>query len=138
MKKLTGKEIIESILKELNIKAPTFSSKIKVDYSRIYDIQRGRTKKISSDVANAIINAYPMFDTTWILNGEGEMLKKCLDYDNINKERLNLQLENGEKYVPYFLYKEQLDKNDKLVEEIGRLKNLLEKNGIDYSKAISS
>lgn len=72
---MTGKEKIESILAELGIKAPTFASNIGVKYQRILDIQNGKTKKISGDVANAIKLKYPQFDITWLLTGEGEMLK---------------------------------------------------------------
>lgn len=72
---MTGKEKVESILAELEVKAPTFASNIGVKYQRILDIQNGKTKKISGDVANAIKLKYPQFDITWLLTGEGEMLK---------------------------------------------------------------
>lgn len=74
MNKLSGKEIIEGILSELGIKAPTFASNIGVDYQRIFDIQREKTKKISSSVANSIITHYPQFNIQWLLSGEGDML----------------------------------------------------------------
>ncbi len=71
----TGKEIISLILKELGIKAPTFANNIGVKYQRILDIQNGKTKKVSSTVADAIIERYPQFNRIWLLTGEGEMLK---------------------------------------------------------------
>ena len=56
--KKSGSEIIEQILTELDIKAPTFSTNIGIEYQRIYDIQRGKTKKISGAVASAIVYKY--------------------------------------------------------------------------------
>ena len=70
-----GKEVIALILKELGVKAPTFANSIGVKYQRILDIQNGKTKKVSSTVADAIIEKYPQFNKIWILTGEGEMLK---------------------------------------------------------------
>lgn len=72
---MTGEEIINKVLDELKIKAPTFAEQIGVLYQRIFDIQRGKTKKISSQLANAIIKIYPQFNLQWLLTGEGEMLK---------------------------------------------------------------
>lgn len=70
---MSGEEIINQILEELNMKAPTFAEQIGVLYQRIFDVQRGKTKKISSQLANAIIKAYPQFNITWLLTGEGQM-----------------------------------------------------------------
>lgn len=71
---MTGEEIINKILEELNMKAPTFAEQIGVLYQRIFDVQRGKTKKISSQLANSIIKAYPQFSLTWLLTGEGNMI----------------------------------------------------------------
>ncbi len=75
--KKSGKEIIEQILTELDIKAPTFSTNIGVEYQRINDIQRGKTKKISGAVASAIAHKYPQFNLKWLLTGEGDMFKEA-------------------------------------------------------------
>lgn len=75
MNRLNGKEIIELILTNLDIKAPTFASNIDVEYQRVFDIQRGKTKKISGDLANKIVNVYPDINLSWLLTGEGDMLK---------------------------------------------------------------
>lgn len=70
----TGKNIINLILNELGIKAPTFANRIGVKYQRILDIQNGKTKKVSPVVAQSIIESFPQFNKVWILTGEGEML----------------------------------------------------------------
>lgn len=72
---MSGSEIIESILNELGLKAPTFASNIEVKYQRIFDIQNGKTKKVSGELAKKIVGRYPQFSLSWILTGEGSMLK---------------------------------------------------------------
>ena len=68
---MQGKDIIELILSDLGIKAPTFANSIGLKYQRILDIQSGKTKKISSTVADAIIEKYPQYSKVWLLTGEG-------------------------------------------------------------------
>lgn len=72
---MQGSEKINEILLNLSIKAPTFAKRIGVKYQRILDIQSGKVKKISGELANYIINTYPQFDINWLLTGEGSMLK---------------------------------------------------------------
>jgi hypothetical protein len=72
---MQGFEKINEILLNLGIKAPTFAKRIGVKYQRILDIQSGKVKKISGELANYIINTYPQFDINWLLTGEGSMLK---------------------------------------------------------------
>lgn len=72
--KNVSQEIIDKILELLGIKAPTFASNIDVAYQRIYDIQRGKTQRISTELADKIISSYPQFNLAWLLSGEGEML----------------------------------------------------------------
>lgn len=71
---MTGQEIINKVLEELGLKAPTFAESIGVTYQRIFDLQKGKVKKVSSSVANSIINKYNQFNLSWLLTGEGEML----------------------------------------------------------------
>ena len=72
---MQGSEKINEILLNLGIKAPTFAKRIGVKYQRILDIQSGKVKKMSGELANYIINTYPQFDINWLLTGEGSMLK---------------------------------------------------------------
>ena len=71
---MTGQEIRNKVLEELDLKAPTFAESIGVTYPRIFDLQKGKVKKVSSSVANSIINKYNQFSLSWLLTGEGEML----------------------------------------------------------------
>lgn len=75
---MEGQKKIEFILTELGIKAPTFANNIGLKYQRILDIQIGKTKKISGEVANAIHNTYPQFSTQWLLTNDGDAPTKPL------------------------------------------------------------
>lgn len=49
---LTGQNKINLILDHVGIKAPTFAKHIGVKYQRILDIQNGKVKNISAEVAS--------------------------------------------------------------------------------------
>lgn len=72
---MDGSFIINLILNDLGIKAPTFAKNIGVNYQRILDIQRGKTKKISDALASVIIEKYPQYNRIWLLTGDGERFK---------------------------------------------------------------
>lgn len=84
---MEGQKKIEFILTELGIKAPTFANNIGLKYQRILDIQIGKTKKISGEVANAIHNTYPQFSTQWLLTNDGDALNTPLPL-TVNEESL--------------------------------------------------
>lgn len=77
---MTTPEIIETILLNENLKPATFAKSIGVTPTQIYDLQSGKTKKISSLIANKIARAYPAYVVNWLLSGEGDMLRK--DFQN--------------------------------------------------------
>lgn len=41
----------------------------------LYDVAAGRTKTLSADLCRKIVTAFPEFNYTWLLTGEGDMLK---------------------------------------------------------------
>ena len=75
MGKLDAQQVIQNLLDHLGIKAPTLASEVDVLYRRVYDIQSGKTRKVSGDLANKIIARYPDISLHWLLTGEGEMLR---------------------------------------------------------------
>lgn len=70
-----GREIINEVLEYIGVKAPTLASEIDVKYSRIQNVQLGKAKKISLDLANKICAAYPEISKAYLLKGEGELLR---------------------------------------------------------------
>ena len=74
----TGAIIIEKLLLHLGMKAGSFSKKLGYDRpQKIYDIQKGKTKYISVEVAEDIIKAFPNINKVWLLTGEGEMFNNA-------------------------------------------------------------
>jgi len=92
---MNSREKIKSILYELNIKAPTLAKNIGVVYQRIYDLQSGKTKKISGDVANAINFKYPQFTISWLLDS-------IIENDQNEKQKLMPIINNEKRGVPYY------------------------------------
>lgn len=80
---MQGSDIIKLILNDLGVKAPTFAKSIGLQYQRILDIQNNKTKKISTTVADCIVEKYPQYSRTWLLTGEGEMYVKGREKDAI-------------------------------------------------------
>lgn len=74
---MTAQEKIEKILMYLNINAKVFSEDL--GYVRpqiIYDIQKGKTKRISEELASKIVSVFPDISKSWLLADEGDMLKE--------------------------------------------------------------
>ena len=70
------KEVILKLLDYSKLNAKQFSEKLGKKRSQaIYDIISGKTKRISEKLASQIISEFPEINRTWLLTGEGEMLK---------------------------------------------------------------
>lgn len=71
-------ERIEAIMKHGHHKnAKALSVALGMNSAQVfYDIQSGKVKSISSQLANKIILVYPEFNMGWLLTGQGEMLNK--------------------------------------------------------------
>ena len=121
---LTGQNKINLILDHVGIKAPTFAKNIGVKYQRILDIQKGKVKNISAEVASRIIDAYPQFNIEWLLTGEGEMLNSETKEPNSNEEDMQMKeliaafRENRE------MLAEALDQNSRLIGVIERMQGI--------------
>jgi len=73
---MSGADIICKLLIQYRLNPKSFSEKIGLDRPQaIYDIQNGKTKNISAKMADKIISAFPEIDRSWLLTGEGNMLK---------------------------------------------------------------
>lgn len=68
--------IIDRVLKAVGLNAPTFAKTIGVNYQRIFDLQRGRVKKIHPEIVRKIIEKWPNMNANFIYTGEGEVMLK--------------------------------------------------------------
>ena len=70
------KEVIIKLLEHSKLNVKQFSEKLGMKRAQaIYDIMSGKTRRISEKLANQIISEFPEINRSWLLTGEGEMLK---------------------------------------------------------------
>lgn len=73
---MNASEKIEKLLEYLEINAKVLSEKLGYERPQIiYDIQKGKTKRISEDLACKITSVYSEVSKSWLLADEGEMLR---------------------------------------------------------------
>lgn len=78
----SGSEILAILLSKLNLSAYQLALNCKYERPQaVYDVQNGKTKKISTAMARKIISAYPNVNIEFLLNGEGEVFKSNIISD---------------------------------------------------------
>lgn len=83
----TTAEIINFILEKEEIKAAAFAKSVGMVPTQIYDLQKGKTKKISGEIADKIISVYPKYNRIWLLTGEGEIIRHPKEESKVNAEQ---------------------------------------------------
>ncbi|WP_165021543.1 helix-turn-helix transcriptional regulator [Dysgonomonas sp. ZJ279] len=77
--KTIGSIILNSILANEKINANQFAESIGLSRTQpIYDILNGKVKKITPNYARKILSVYSHYDYSWLISGEGKMLKQDL------------------------------------------------------------
>ena len=71
-----GARVLARVLAHIGIKSPTLANNVGVEYKRVQNVETGKTKKVSGDLASKIVARYPEFSLDWLLTGEGPMLKE--------------------------------------------------------------
>lgn len=69
-----ARAIIDNLLKALGLTAPKFAEEIGINYQRVFDLQRGRTKKFNPGVVNKICDRFPQVNKSYLYTGEGEVI----------------------------------------------------------------
>ncbi len=124
---------IEKMMDELGIKAPTFAKNVKVGYQQIFDIQSGRVKSISGNLAQKINKVYPQYTLEWLLSPPVKKEKKIVKQgvQNTNRTIDNSPnedaLKKGQLDILLSLYENLLKENAKLNNRIGELENELKR-----------
>lgn len=121
---------IEEMLAYLNINAKAFSEKLGYERPQIiYDILKGKTKRISEDLAIKIISVFPMIRKSWLLADEGEMIYAPINQE-INGDH-NTQVAGNNNHVnsPATL--------DKAIDEIAAQRKLVEKSQEQIDRLLS-
>lgn len=69
---------LENLINYLSLNGKQFATSIGLDRpDRIYHVIQGRNR-ISPDLAKRILQKYPEVNSSWLLTGEGEMLKNTI------------------------------------------------------------
>lgn len=72
---MTPAEVLDILIKSLEMNPKTFSEALGFDRPQaIYDILNGKTKSVSSRVANKILSVFPEINRSWLLTGQGCMV----------------------------------------------------------------
>lgn len=72
---IDSKDILAGILSELGQNTREFSDNLGYSLTKLYDVQRGKTKRLSDELIELILEKYPRFNKVWLMTGEGEMLR---------------------------------------------------------------
>lgn len=73
---MTAQERIMAILEALNIGPIELANVTGLHRNRIFDLSRGKVKKISIEVADAISGRFPAVNKDWLLYEQGDMMLK--------------------------------------------------------------
>ena len=77
--------VISKLLKYSGLNAKAFSEKIGLERPQaIYDLLKGKTKSISPAMKNKILSVYTEINPSWLLTGEGEMLRTTSEENSSN------------------------------------------------------
>lgn len=126
-KNVNAREIIANVLAELGMNAPSFSTATGIAYQRIFDLQRGRTKKFNPGVVNMICAAFPTINKAYLYTGEGPVFTtdKPHELDNSIGGNVTSSDEIAKMLNKVLDLSKQVTDKDKAVEE--KMQKLLEK-----------
>lgn len=68
------RRIIADVLAAVGLTAPKFAEALGINYQRIFDLQRGRTKKFNPNIAALICDKFPQINKSYLFTGEGNVL----------------------------------------------------------------
>ena len=99
--------------------APSFATATGIAYQRIFDLQRGRTKKFNPGVVNMICEAFPSINKAYLYTGEGSVLSsgKPQELDNSIGGNITSQDEIAKMLNKVLDLSKQINDKDRVVEE---------------------
>jgi|GEM_PF-2418409 len=94
-------EIVNEIIRNEGLNPKQFADSIGITPTQVYDLQKGRTKKISEDIAGKIISVYSNYSKVWLLTGEGDKYNISVDkVDESIENSISSLMEPHESYYP--------------------------------------
>lgn len=108
---MTGADVIDKLLEYYNLNGKTLSEKIGLARPQlIYDLQHGKIKSVSPKLSMKIISVFPEINRSWLLSGEGEMLKGAVTPQQPETNPKN------DMTIEEFI--KELERRDKQIEEL--------------------
>lgn len=120
---MLGIKVINAILEKEELKAATFAKSIGITPTQVYDLLSGKTKKISIDLSNKILDVYPQYSKSWLLTGEGSMLIE----DSIVPESTTVDQDDDDRQELIKIIEELRKENSRLVETNERLSRVVDR-----------
>lgn len=77
-------DVVKLIAENEKMSVAQLAQSIGKPAANLYDIQSGKLKGVSEKLAQLFIETYPYYSKSWIMTGEGEMLKPQPQYGNIS------------------------------------------------------
>lgn len=71
---MKASEIIEKVIEYSGLNPAEFAKRVGLNPQNIYDIQKGKTKKLSGNIRTKIKLSYPEFNEMWLIDGRDQML----------------------------------------------------------------
>lgn len=101
---MTASEKISEMLKHLGLNAKTFAERLGYERPQvIYDIQKGKTKRISTELADKITSVFTDVNRSWLLADEGVMLKISEpEKENLNPVISKSAVEGRAHMIPFY------------------------------------
>lgn len=125
---MTASDKIEKLLDYLEINAKVLSEKLGYDRPQIiYDIQKGKTRRISEDLAIKIVSVFSEISKSWLLADEGEMLKSSVS-QSANGNNVTQVAGNGNRV-------NNTSSLDKALDEIAEQRKLVAKSQEQITKS---
>lgn len=118
---VNAREIIANVLDALGMNAPSFSKATGIAYQRIFDLQRGRTKKFNPGVVNMICKAFPQINKNYLYTGEGEVITSGVPADLIADPNISSHNASGVMAKAMSLMQQVMEKDRKLDEKSSAL-----------------
>lgn len=127
---LSTPEIINKILHFYHLNPKNFAENIGTSSTQIYDLIKGRIKKISPEMASKIIESYPSISRNFLLTGEGDMFRDSnnISHNNVGGDLLGngaMKIQSDEITRLSVAIEKLTETNQKQTEQISLLLNML-------------
>lgn len=90
-----GQEKLQQLLKHLEVNIPTLAASLNVERQRFYDIQSGKTKKFSFELATMIHRSYPEVSIAWLMGKSDELVRTSYKAQEGNPYFANFTAQGG-------------------------------------------